>query len=288
MRFVLRPLSIFLSAILVAGLPIQAQGPAPAGDVQELHLRAVGSQTPVEPGKPSQQPLIFAVTDEHGTPVPSATVLVHLPADGATGVFSDGSRVSILYTDLTGQVAIKNIHWGTAAGTAVIRVTASKGSAHAGMLLEQAIGGAGGNIVSAPRAATPSSNKTQPGPVQAKAVQASAVQTSQIQPGKAQPGQPKPNQVQEPVLVASTADAATVNTPSEPPSVTINNNPDRQVTGASGRSSSKKKWLWIGIGVAAAAGAAVAFASKGGSSSPSTPASTATTVGSPTVSIGHP
>lgn len=283
MRFVLRPLSILLSAILVAGLPIQAQGPSPAGDVQELHLRAVGVQAPVEPGKPSQQPLIVAVTDEHGAPVPSATVLVHLPADGATGVFSDGSRVSILYTDLTGQASIKNIRWGATTGTAVIRVTASKGSAHAGMLLEQAIGGTAGTISSASRTATPSPSKTQ------NSTQTSQAQASQIQPGKAQPGQPKANQIQEPVLVASTADAETVNAASEPPSVTINNNRDRQVTGASGRtSSSKKKWLWIGIGVAAAAGAAIAFAAKGGSSSPSTPASTATTVGSPTVSIGHP
>lgn len=284
MRFVLRPLSIFLSAILVAGLPIQAQSPdAAAGEVQELHLRAVSGQTPAEPGKPSQQPLIVAVTDGHGAPVPAATVLFHLPAEGATGVFSDGSRVSILYTDLTGQVAIKNIHWGATAGTAVIRVTATKGNAHAGMLLEQAIGVGGSSTASVSRSAAPSSNKTQP-----NQVQASPVQPNQVQIGKAQPGQPKPNSVQEPVLVASAPDAATVNTPSEPPSVVINNNPDRQVTGASGHNS-KKKWLWIGIGVAAAAGAAIAFAAKGsGSKSPSTPAATGTTVGSPTVSIGNP
>jgi hypothetical protein len=277
MRFVLRPLSIFLSAILVAGLPIQAQSPNPAGDVQELHLHVVGASAQVEAGKPSQQPLTVAVTDGHGAPVPSATVLFHLPADGATGVFSDGSRVAVLYTDLTGQVAIKNIQWGTTAGTAVIRVTATKGSAHAGMLLEQAIGSGGGNTSAASRAAAV-------GPSQ---VQTSQVQTSKIQPRKAQPGQPKPDQLQEPVLVASATDAATVNTPSEPPSVVVNNNPDRQVTGASGRGS-KKKWLWIGIGVAVAAGAAVAFTAKGSGSSPSAPAPTATTVGSPTVSIGHP
>jgi hypothetical protein len=276
MRFVLRPLSIFLSAFLVAGLPIQAQGPEPAGDVQELHVHVVSGQTSAEPGKPAEQPLIVAVTDGQGAPVPSATVLFHLPAEGPTGVFSDGSRVSISYTDLTGQVAIKNIRWGTTPGTAVIRVTATKGSAHAGMLLEQVIGAGSGNAANIAHTDTPSKTQT------------SKVQTSQVQPSKPQPGQPKSNSMQEPVLVASAPDAATVNTPSEPPSVTINNNPNRQVTGASGVGS-KKKWLWIGLGVAAAAGAAIAFASKGsGSNSPSAPASTATTVGSPTVSIGHP
>jgi hypothetical protein len=274
MHFVLRPLSVLLSAILVAGT-VQAQdsNPTSPNEVEELHLRVIhGTQTPVAAaGQPSSQPLVIAVTDNHNAPVSSATVLVRLPTEGPTGVFTDGSRVAVLYTDMSGQVTVNNIRWGSATGTAPVRITASKGSLHAGILFEQTIGSAG----SASSAPVVARSKAQP--------------TGQpVGQPVGQPGQVKPKtQVpEEPVLVASASNAATVSSPSDPPNVVINNHPDRQVTGASGRS---KKWLWIGLGAAAAAGAAFAFVGKGGSSNnPSTPTTTTTTVGSPTVSIGHP
>lgn len=269
MRFVFRPLCVLLSAILVAGLPIQAQenSSAASGDVQELHVRLVGNAVAAPTGKLSRQPLVFAVTDGHNAPVPSATILVRLPNDGPSGVFNDGSRVAVLYTDMSGQVTVNNIHWGSTPGTAVVRVTASKGTAHAGLLVEQVIG-----------SAREASSET-----------ASAASTSErvtaVQPGQPQtPSKKVP--MQEPALVASNANSATVKTPSEPPGIVINNHPDRQASsGASGRS---RKWLWIGLGAAAAAGAAFAVAGKGsGSSSPASTPGTAT-IGAPSVSIGHP
>jgi hypothetical protein len=268
MRFVFRPLCAFLSAILVAGLPIQAQesSSAASGDVQELHVRLVGDAVAAPTGKSSRHPLVFAVTDGHNAPVPSATILVRLPNDGPSGVFSDGSRVAVLYTDMSGQVELNNIRWGSTPGTAVIRVTASKGSAHAGLLVEQVIGAA--KVAS-----------SEPAPA-AKVEHVAAVQPGQPQtPSKKAP-------MQEPTLVAANANSTTVSTPSEPPGIVINNHPDRQASsGASGRS---KKWLWVGLGAAAAAGVAFAVAGHGSGSNSSTPPSGTATIGAPTVSIGHP
>jgi hypothetical protein len=74
---------------------------------------------------------------------------------------------------------------------------------------------------------------------------------------------------------------------SEEPTVQITTNRPVQLTGASGKS---KKWLWIGIGGAAAAGMALAFVGKGGagSGSPGTPGAPSLSIGTPSVSIGHP
>lgn len=270
MRFVFRPLCVLLSAILVAGLPIQAQesSSAASGDVQELHVRLVGDAAAVPTGKASRHPLVLAVTDGHNAPVPSATVLVRLPNEGASGAFNDGSRVAVLYTDMSGHVEINNIHWGSTPGTAVVRVTASKGSAHAGLLVEQVIGSA----------QQPSSSET-------ASTAPKAEHTANVQPGQPQTLSKKAS-MQEPTLVASNANSTTVSTPSEPPGIVINNHPDRQPSsGASGRS---KKWLWIGLGAAAAAGAAFAVAGHGSGSNPSAPASGTATIGPPSVSIGHP
>jgi hypothetical protein len=269
MRFVFRPLCVLLSAILVAGLPIQAQesSSTASDDVQELHVRLVGDAVAAPPGKPSRHPLVFAVTDNHNAPVPSATILVRLPNDGPSGVFHDGSRVAVLYTDMSGQVELNNIHWGTTPGTAILRITASKGSAHAGLLVEQVIGSAN-EMPSESASAAPRSERG-----------------TAVQPGQPQAGSKKVP-MQEPALVASNANSTTVSTPSEPPGIIINNHPDRQASsGASGRS---KKWLWIGLGAAAAAGAAFAVAGRGSSSNPSTASGGSTTIGTPSVSIGHP
>lgn len=269
MRFVFRPLCVLLSAILVAGLPIQAQesSSAASGDIQELHVRLVGDAAAAPLGKPSRHPLVLAVTDGHNAPVPSATVLVRLPNDGPSGAFNDGSRVAVLYTDMSGQVQINNIHWGSTPGTAVVRVTASKGSAHAGLLVEQVIG-----------SYTQSSSETISAALKPK-------RAAQVEPGQPQTSVKKVP-MQEPTLVASNANSTTVSTPSEPPGIIINNHPNRQAS--SGASGHSKKWLWIGLGAAAAAGAAFAVAGHGSGSSPSTSASGTATIGTPSVSIGHP
>ena len=234
---------------------MQAQSVNPAGssEVQELHIRVLeADQAPVEPGKFSQQALTVAVTDAQGVPVSSAAVLFRLPSEGATGVFSDGSRVTVLYTDNDGRATVKGINWAATPGTAAIRVTVSKGTAHAGLLVDQ--------IVSPSKSSAASVN---PRPV------------------IGQPADPKAKAPEHPILTASSGASA-----GEPvPGVQITNNRS-EITGASGRS---KKWLWIGLGAAGAAGMALAFVGKGGSTAatPSTPTG-GTTIGTPFISIGHP
>src|SRR6185437_1892575 len=134
MSIFFRTLSVLLSGILAAGSCLQAQNvtPADSSDVQELHIRVVEG---ADSGRATTQPLTVAITDGRGSPVPNATVLFRLPSDAPTGIFSDGSRVAVLYTDMEGHAAVKNIQWGASSGTAVIRVTASKGAAHAGLLI---------------------------------------------------------------------------------------------------------------------------------------------------------
>jgi hypothetical protein len=264
MRFLFPSLSVLLSAILAAGSSLEAQSVNPAGsEVQELHIRVLnGEPAPLEPGKQSRQALTVAISDGQGKPVPSATVLFRLPAEGASGVFSDGSRVAVLYSDLEGQATIGSIQWGITPGTAVIRVTAAKGTAHAGLLIEQV-------LTLAKRAEE---------------------NTGSAPPPVGQPAEVKSADLQRhPNLRPATAMTDTVapsQAPAAPPSVIISNNRQREITGASGKS---RKWLWIGLGSAAAAGVALAFMGKGGSATGGTqPGQSGTTIGTPSVSIGHP
>jgi hypothetical protein len=240
---------------------MQAQSVNPTGssEVQELHIRVLeADQIPVEPGKFSQQALTVVVTDSQGAAVSSAAVLFRLPSEGATGVFGDGSRVTVLYTDADGRATVKGINWSTTPGTAAIRVTASKGTAHAGLLVEQIVG--------------PSKSVTASAPPAAAAPHAAI----------GQPADPNPKQQERPILISSTGAAA--GEPVPPPSVQITST--RPESGANGRS---KKWLWIGLGAAAAAGMAFAFVGKNGSTPAATPATPAgTTIGTPSISIGHP
>ena len=265
MRIVLRPFCFFLSWVLAAGSLTQAQNlnVAAGSSEEELQIRVIeGEHAQVDAGKASAQPLTVAVTDIHGNPVPNAAVLFRLPTEAPTGVFNDGSRVSIIYTDLQGQAKVTDIQWGATEGTAVVRVTAAKGAAHAGVLLEEKIGSA------------------------------NAVNAKAARPAIVQPAQPKTTETAPPPALNASAAAAAIppSSPIPPPSVEISNNSAHQVTGASGSNHSGKKWIWIGIGGAVAAGAAVALINgkKGSSTTTQPPVQATTSIGAPSISIGHP
>jgi hypothetical protein len=290
MRIFLRPLSVLLSGILAAGSCLQAQNVAPAdsSEIQELHIRVVEGG---DSGRTAAQPITVAVTDGRGSPVSNATVLFRLPSDSPTGLFSDGSRVAVVYTDLEGRAAVKNIQWSAASGTAVVRVTASKGTAHAGLLIEQVLTRSK-NSAALPPAESPSAAPAVTAPKAAPEVASVAHSAPEAQPASV--GQPAPVSTQTPIERASkpiqiSANGTTLRsaTHSEEPTVQITTNRPAQLTGASGKS---KKWLWIGIGGAAAAGMAFAFVGKGGagSNSSQTPGSPSLSIGTPSVSIGHP
>ena len=80
------------------------------------------------------------VTDESGAPVPDAAVAVRLPEDGETGTFADGTHAAVAYTDQQGEARVAVRAWSTESGAVLVKITATKGSARAGMLFEQKLG----------------------------------------------------------------------------------------------------------------------------------------------------
>lgn len=274
MRIFFRSLSVLLSGILAAGSCLEAQNvtPADTGDIQQLHLRVVGDSGSA---RNSSQPVAVVVTDGNNSPVANATVLFRLPSDAPGGVFSDGSRVAVVYSDTKGLAEIKSIQWNATSGTATIRVTATKGTAHAGLLIEQVLSRAKNSAARIPaddHAAAEHTALAQPSPALAPAPLG--------QPAETQAEHPK-----RPVIISAQGATVSGSPRTEEPTVQITTSRPSQLTGASGKS---KKWLWIGLGTAAAAGAAVAFAGKGGASNTQTPGSPSLSIGTPSVSIGRP
>jgi hypothetical protein len=112
-------ISIILTP-LVTLTPVLAQSPETA---PSLELRVLESSAPDH--------LAVAVTDAAGQRVSDATVVLRLP----TGAFfSNASESATAQTDANGVAEFQGIQWGPG-GT--VRLTASKGSAHAGLLIEK-------------------------------------------------------------------------------------------------------------------------------------------------------
>jgi len=249
----MKSLSSFLSLVLIpliAVLPIRAQlPPASSGTEATLQLRIVES---------SANKFMVEVTDGAAVPTPGAAVAFRLPDTDPTGTFADGSHATVVYTDINGRAQVVGIQWNRPSGVATVRITAAKGAAHAGLLVEQPIAP---NVV--------------PVPV-AKAVPQPAV----TQPGVLQP-QPAKIVKAEPIAIAHSGASAPV-VPAPPPSVSvINTNASPGET-----AHSSKKWLVVLL-VAGAAGAGAAFAFKGKGAS-AAPAASALSIGNPSISIGHP
>lgn len=290
MRIFLRPLSVILSGLLAVGTCLEAQNVAPvdSSGVQELHIRVVEGH---DAARATAQPITVAVTDGHGAPVSNATVLFRLPPDSPTGLFSDGSRVSVVYTDMEGHAAVKDIQWSASSGTAVVRVTASKGTAHAGLLIEQVLAPSKNSATVMPAespAVQPALAASNPAPENAKIVHSAEVgQPAAVLQQPETPAQTPIARASKPIRISSDGTTLPNASRSEEPTVQITTNRPVQLTGASGKS---KKWLWIGIGGAAAAGMAFAFVGKGGagSNSSGTPGAPSLSIGTPSVSIGHP
>jgi hypothetical protein len=68
---------------------------------------------------------IVQVEDENHKPVAGAVVIFLLPNQGASGVFTDGSRMLMTVTDNQGRAAARGIRPNNQSGPMQIRVTAS-------------------------------------------------------------------------------------------------------------------------------------------------------------------
>jgi hypothetical protein len=266
MRFI----SPFLSLVLiplVAVLPVSAQFPAP---VQDLRLKVVENDSVQAPiGSKSAKGLMLQVTDESGHGVPDVAVALRLPDNGPTGSFSDGTHAAVVYTDQTGCAHVAGIQWGNTPGVVALRITAAKGAAHAGILVEQtltATAAAKPISISPPAIAVPAAvASTLPAPPSAPAAPSSR---------SALPAQPG-------VIAARTPSPAAA-APSATPAVSVaNGSPEYHSHGG------KAKWFIIAA-IAIGAGAGIAMAAGKSKSSSSSSSSTGVSIGSPSISIGHP
>lgn len=279
MKFLLQSASIFLSSLLVFQ-PLWAQSPAasPGSDLQ-VHLVGAQGGASVPAGFHESKGFEIQVTDGAGAGVSDAAVVLRLPDEGPSGSFSDGSHAAIAYTDASGRAQMPEIQWAGTAGTVTIKVTATKATAHAGMLFEEKLTAAA-DAKLAPPAVIPTAEKP----------------ATPSLPGPATVAQPAVS-VRQPGTPAAVVPAATASderasreplpakssaAPVEPAVSVTNGSPHH---GA--QSSSHKKWIILAVVVAAGAGAGIAMAGKGKSSSTSS-SSSSLSIGTPTVSVGHP
>jgi hypothetical protein len=267
----MKSLSSFLSLVLIpliAVSPIRAQLPAPSAAAEAtLQLRVLES---------SANKFAVEVNDGAGLPTAGAAVAFRLPDTDPTGTFADGSHAAVVYTDINGRAQITGIRWNQSSGVATVRITAAKGAAHAGLLVEQPIAA---GVVPVPVAkVAPQPAIPQPAVIQPAVIQPAVIQPAVIQPGVLQ-APPAKIVKAEPIAIAHSG-ASTPVAPAPPPSVSVTNaSPGEQP-------HSSKKWLVILL-VAGAAGAGAAFAFKGKGAS-AAPAAPSLSIGNPSVSIGHP
>lgn len=266
------PLIPLILVPLLIGQPIWAQAPVlPASDEpsegESLQLRVVSSDgSRIPANSRSAKGITIQITDSHGAPVPEAAVAFRLPDSGASGTFPDGSHSAVVYTDSAGSAHVDGVQWNGTPGTAAVRITASKGNAHAGLLMEQ-------NLVlpgSSPLAATAEPARSAPLPPPPAILQTAAPLA--IPAVSVEPVSRKGLSALDPSFRRSEAE----------PSVSIVSSSETNSIG-----SGKKKWIILGIVIAAGAGAGFAFANKGKSSSTAA-TSSSISFGSPTVSVGHP
>lgn len=256
MKLITKYLCVTLSALLISG-PLSAQTDP------GLQIKVVDETT-----------LTVQVTDATGAPAPDAAVVFRMPDSGPTGAFADGTHAAVAYTDQTGQTTPGTIRWSAEPGSVTLRITATRGTTHGGILMEHEIGGP----------ATAITQAQSPVPQQPKAETAPALPSPGV---VSEPTAPAPEKPQSPVQ-PGTPDTKQLPRPqvgSEPatPRVSVTRAPSNEKV----HSGSNKKWLILAL-VAAGAGAGVAMAGKGKSSSSSSSGSTGgITIGTPTVTVGH-
>lgn len=275
-------LSLALAALLVCTPSASAQLPVASPDQIELRIVS-GSGAEFQPGSQQKQRLVMQVVNQDERPQAGVAVTFQLPDDGPSGLFSNGQRSIVAFTNEEGEVSISGVKWNDTSGPVSIRVTAVKGMAHAGTLLPVRLTAGSGKHPGADRISQSESPKRGQGP-------ASAAVAAVGQAQAAQPAAQPPHtaiapsvEIQPGTLPAQSASAAP-RQGSERPAVSI--------SGASqGQSGpSNKKWLVIAVvAAAAAAGVTMVLLKKSGSSSSSsTSNNNPLSIGSPTVSVGQP
>lgn len=114
--------SVLAGCLLATVLPAQQEGPPPA----KLNLVIIEGEGAINNIRQRvSREAIVQVEDENRKPVAGATVVFLLPNEGASGVFTDGSRMLTVTTDQNGRAAMRGFQPNNQAGQFQIRVTAS-------------------------------------------------------------------------------------------------------------------------------------------------------------------
>ena len=284
MRHLIPFFSIALIPLLVSA-PLSAQvieKPAASGNSSEapdLQIRVIAGYTgSASVNSQATGGFTVEVKTADGTPVADAAVALRLPDTEPTGAFPDDSHAMVAYTDQSGHARLAAVKWGSTPGVVAIRVTAVKGTAHAGLLVEENLSAAPvSSAASEPRALTPPAIPL--AEVSASVAQAAALPVAEPV-SLTKPAAPESQAASVPAASHTLTPAMAPLKPA--PSVSVTNSAPQ----SSQTHSSHKKWIIIGA-IAAGAGAGMAFAGHGksGGSTSQTPS---LTIGAPSVSVGHP
>jgi len=268
MTFAPRFTSFLLTPLLGLG-PLFAQSPAN----ETLQVRVTESDgAQIAPNSRSNKGLSVEVTDGTGARVSDAAVVFRLPDSASTGTFADGSHSAVAYTDGTGIAHVSGIQWSSTPGPVAIRITATRGAAHAGTLFEE-------NLTTAPTdvstpVAKPPVAFAAPAPI-AREVAAPALATPGVEAPKIQ----ILSDIEPSSRAAKPSIAPVLHGSGTGPSVSITSDP-----GGERSHISRKKWLII-AGIAAAGGAGAFLATHSQSSGSS--AASGPSIGAPTINIGR-
>ncbi|MCU1295491.1 MAG: hypothetical protein JWP08_4341, partial [Bryobacterales bacterium] len=219
-------------------------------------------------GSESEKGFTVQVTDPSGAPAGESAVVFRLPDEGAPGSFSDGARSAIVYTSADGRARVSKIQWSDAPGVVPIKVTATKGEARTGLLLVENLTAP---VLSKATPVPPAVSRTSVAPV-SKSAESARTGSSPV-PSAGPPGQP-----------ASVSKTIELPKPSAPPVVSVvTTDPHEKVY-----SRGHKKWIILAAVVAAGAGAGLAIGGKSKTATQSSATTGGISVGSPSISVGHP
>ena len=294
MRFLSPFITLLLTPLLVvssvsAQLPVAAPASETAGaPSQDLQLRLLESEGfQAQTGALSEKGIAVVVTNEAGQGIPNAAVVLRMPDTGTTGTFKDVTHAEVAYTDESGIARFGSIQWGGSEGLMAARVTASKGSSHAGMLLEYTLSRS--TAIVAPATAPAVTTAATLAPPKIKIPDQAPATAAYVPPRPDAPPPPAPGALAtktQPGAAGLSAPRVSVSSPaanSEVPLVSVTSaSPDTKI-----HSGSKAKWIVIAA-VAAGAGIGAAMAMGKGKAGSTATATPGISIGSPSVSVGNP
>jgi hypothetical protein len=295
-------------AVLAAQSPTAQDGATrPASQDAVLHIAVVSGEGATHaPGEHVAKPVTVQVTDGTGQPVEGARVSFQVPREGPGGVLSSGLGTDLGTTDADGRATVRSLQLNRIAGRYLIRVTAAKDQARAGIVLPQFI--TERNSVreiadrtappAAPDKALPAAASPAPPPVQPNSAPLETAPNAPIPLQKAREPKALTAAIRAARAPAQASEEAAPPGPPRIPTIVITQGSRKPVAGAiSGvytahQGKSHKKWIWLGLLAAGGVGGAFAGSSMGATAAHNSATAAAVTagvsIGTPTFSIGKP